>query len=377
MKVLSVIETLGLGGAERVLVSTLVELRSQGVDCEVAILFDIDDLANELETLGIKVHRLSLSHRWNIAQGFFRLNRLIKSHAFDVIHAHLFFAYFYTGLVGKLNPKIKTVTTFHNLGYTTYPAKTCFKKIRKKIDSFVVNALIDNKVGVSNMVRNHYADHLSIPKVDVIFNAFPLAVINKFIDAEDGDVLKRYVDASLFDFYSITPGRLVREKGHVYLIESLEKLSKKLPNIFHFIVGSGPLEKEIRATLKRKNLVNVKLIKGLPQKDLFALILACDLVVVPSISEGFPMVVGEAMCLGKPVIATKISGIVDMIEDGCDEGVLVPPHDVDSLTNAIEELYSNENYRLIIAQNSRKKIAKFDIKIITKEWIEYYERMLS
>jgi len=66
MKILSVIESLGIGGAERILVNTLPELQKLGLDCEVVTLFERNDLAEELEEHGIKVHRLNLSYKWNI-----------------------------------------------------------------------------------------------------------------------------------------------------------------------------------------------------------------------------------------------------------------------------------------------------------------------
>ena len=167
MRVLSVIETLGNGGAERVLVNTLPELQRLGIECEVAILFDRDDLADELEAKGVKVHRLDLRYRWNVIEGIFKLMVLVKENNYDIIHAHLFFAYFYSGLVKLFNTKVKTVTTFHNLGYDTYPANTMIKKLRKKLDACVVNCLIDHKVAVSSAVKEHYSRHLNIP--DVLF----------------------------------------------------------------------------------------------------------------------------------------------------------------------------------------------------------------
>ena len=94
IKVLSVIDTLGSGGAERVLVNTLLELSKMGIECEVVILFSKDDLANELKGHGIKVHKLFLSNKWNIFEGMYKLNILVKSSNFDIVHAHLFFLLF-------------------------------------------------------------------------------------------------------------------------------------------------------------------------------------------------------------------------------------------------------------------------------------------
>lgn len=376
MKILFVIETLGNGGAERVLVNTIPELRKFDIECEVAMLFERDDLAEELESKGIKVYRLHLSYKWNIIEGIFKFNTLLKDNNYDIIHAHLFFAYFYTGLVKLLYPKIRTVTTFHNLAYNTYPANTLIKKLRKKLDAFVVDRLIDKKVAVSNAVREHYSKHLNIPKVDPIFNSFPLGAIESGLDVERVEVLKKYTDVEKYDIFSITPGRLVKEKGHHYILEAMESVNTKDINLCHFIVGAGPLEEEIRREIREKELSNVILIAGLQQKDLFRLIRVSDYIVIPSISEGFPMVVGECMALGKPIVATEISGVVDMITNE-KEGLLVPSKDSKALTLAIERLYTDTVLRNVLATNAKEKIKQFDTTIIAKQWKAYYEEMLN
>lgn len=376
IKLLTIIETLGKGGAERVLVNTLPKLQTLGIDCEVAILFKRDDLASELEDKGIKVHCLHLSYKWNVLEGISKLNKLLKNNHYDIIHAHLFFAHFYTGLVKLFHPKIKTLTTFHNLGYNTYPANTLVKRLRKKLDAFVVNRLIDKKVAVSNAVKNHFEKHLNIPKVDLIFNSFPLDVIDVSLDVEYNEVLKKYVEVSLYDSFSITPGRLVKEKGHHYLLEAIKSVNKQNINLCHFIVGAGPIEEELKREIEEKKLSNLILISGLQQKELFDLIRACDFVVIPSISEGFGMVVGEAMALGKPIIATKIDGIMDLVENG-KEGLLVPSKDSKALAEAIEKLYKDKVLQVSLAKNAKEKIKQFDTKIIAKQWKAYYEEMLN
>ena len=375
MKILSIIETLGKGGAERVLVNTLPELQKLGIDCEVAILFEREDLAEELEAYGIKVHRLNLSYKWNVIEGIFKLNRLMRDNHYDIIHAHLFFAYFYASLMKLFHSKIKTVTTFHNLAYNTYPANTLMKKLRKKLDALVVTQLIDKKVAVSHAVREHYSQHLNIDHVDLIFNSFPLDVMDATLHKGRTEVLKKYADVALFDTFSITPGRLVKEKGHGTLLEAMESVNKQGMKLCHFIVGSGPLEEEINRGIEEKKLLNVILIPGLVQNELFELIKACDFTIIPSISEGFGMVVGEVMALGSPLVATEVDGILEMVTDE-KEGLLVPSRDSHALVEAIERLYKDKALRNLLAMNAKEKIKKFDTKRIAKQWKAYYEGMM-
>src|SRR5690606_32428937 len=140
------------------------------VKCEVAMLFHQDNLAGELQEMGVKVHKLNISNRWNVVGVVLKLNKLVKKGEYDVIHAHIFFAHFYTGLLKLVNRKFKSVVTFHNLGYNTYPAITLWKRFRKKLDRIVVNKLIDYRVGVSSAVQEHYRDHLKLKQIDRVFN---------------------------------------------------------------------------------------------------------------------------------------------------------------------------------------------------------------
>lgn len=364
IKLLTVIETLGKGGAERVLVNTLPELQKLGIVCEVAILFKEDDLADELKSLGVKVHKLDLSHKWNIFEARKKIIILQKHYAYDIVHAHLFFAHFHTALSFLFNKKIKKVVTFHNLGFNEYPANTILKKIRKKIEEFCVKQF-DKKTAVSSDVKEHYALHLNIKNIDVIYNSFPIKNIEKFkVNLKETNDI----------FHVLTPGRLVPKKGHKYLIEAIYLLNKRGLEIDFLIVGSGPLEKSIKESIQ--NIKNITHIHAIPHSDLMQLYNKMDLIVIPSVHEAFGLVVGEAMIMGKAIVATKVDGIIEMIENE-KEGLLVAPRNAKALAEAIERLYSDKTLRQSLANNAQEKIRQFDTTIIAKQWKTYYEEMLN
>jgi glycosyltransferase involved in cell wall biosynthesis len=367
IKLLTLIETLGKGGAERVLVNTLPELQKLGINCEVAILFKEDDLVKELEDKGIKVHKLNLSYKWNIFEGIYKVYKLTKSNHYNIVHAHLFFAYFYTGLTKIIYPKIKIVTTFHNLGFDEYPANTFIKKIRKRIDCLIIK-LFNKTSAVSTAVKKHYRKHCNLNTIDIIFNSFP---INEFQINKNSNVLNQYIEISNNDFIILTPGRFVEKKGHKYLIEAIKILNKKYSNLTFLFVGKGPLENFI----KEISLPNIKVIPEMEHKELMNLYKDVDLIVIPSIYEAFGLVVGEAMIMEKGIVATNVDGILEMIEDK-KEGLLVPPKDPQALADAIEKLYKNKELKENLAKNAKEKIKQFDTEIIAQQWKKYYEDML-
>ncbi len=377
MRLLSVIETLSRGGAEQALINNLAELQKSGVECSVATLFQGDALAEQLKNLGIEVHFLNLSSKWRVFEGAYKLTKLVSKNKYDIIHAHLYFSCLYTGIAGLFHRNIPTLTTFHNLGYTTFPANTVKKKIKKKTGAFVTSKLIDRRVAVSQAVKEHYSYHFSQKEIDIVPNSFPLESIRTRLNLSRPEILRRYLsDSNRYKYFSITPGRLVREKGHMILIEALQLLNKSKSELCHIIVGSGPLADQIRESIQTKSLANVFLVSGIKQQELFELISACDLVVVPSISEGFGMVVGEAMALEKPVIATKVGGILDLVEDQ-KEAILVPASDSRALANAIEKLCLDKSLRSELTKNASQKIKQFDVSQVAKQWIAYYQLMLK
>ncbi|MBL4772682.1 MAG: glycosyltransferase family 4 protein [Alcanivoracaceae bacterium] len=372
MKLLSVIETLSRGGAERILVNTLPELKKLGIDCEVAIIFDRDDLATELEEKGIKVHKLHLSYKWNIFEGVFKLNKLIKNNNYNIVHAHLFFAYFYTGLVKIFRPKIKTITTFHNMGFDEYPANTWIKKVRKKLDRFVAVKLTNNRTAVSNAVKFHYKKNFQTDNIDVIFNSFPIADFTKYHNNESNQIIDKIIHNSSNKFVVLTPGRYVEKKGHKYLIEAITILNKKYTNFIFIFVGKGPLEK----SLKNMASVNIKFISEMPHEELMKLYREVDLIVIPSVYEAFGLVIGEAMIMEKGLVSTQVNGILELVTHQ-KEGLLALPRDSNSLAQNIEKLYLDKDLRNTLSSNAKKKIQQFDTKLIAIQWEAYYKEMLN
>jgi glycosyltransferase involved in cell wall biosynthesis len=361
IKVLSIIETLGRGGAERMLLNTLPKLQEEGILCEVVILFQQDDLAEELEANSMKVHRLNLSYKWNILEGVYKLFKLVKKEKYHIIHAHLFFAYFYTALVKVFHRESKTVVTLHNLAYKAYPANTLQKKIRKKIDCFVLKAF-DSKVAVSDAVKKHFKKHCNVQS-KVIYNALPIKEFSLYKTDRKNKSNK---------FRVLTAGRFVDTKGHSYLLEAIKILNQDYLNFEFLFVGRGGLE----ARLKKEAPSNVVFISELTHSELMNLYNEVDIVVVPSVAEAFGLVVCEAMVMEKPIVTTKVDGIVEIVNHN-KEALLVPPKDALSLANNIEILYLNKALQKELVYHASQRVKEFDIDVIIDQWKALYVQLLE
>ncbi len=373
MKILNIIESLAqLGGAQQALVNLLPALRAHGLECEVAVLWPPYTLAADLEKNGIKVHLLDIPHRWAAIKGTIKLAELLKKRNFDIIHAHLFFAEFYTALTYPIVPSPRRVISFHNLAYNTHPTDTIWKKFRKQMQSFLLRYGTDSQIGVSNAVAEHYSAHLNLPNVKVIHNAFP--ILN--LPDEQEKVRSRYAIAPN-EFVMIMPGRLSPEKNHNILLQALTILKQRNLRPRLLIVGDGPLRDSIHNKIVQEQLVEqVILHKTIPHEELISLVHAIDISVITSTSEGFPLAPAEAMALAKPVIATNVGGVTDLIEDGV-SGLLVPSGDAVSLADKIAQLMTNPKLGEQFGQAGRKKIETcFSVDVIANKYVDFYTNLI-
>jgi len=175
-------------------------------------------------------------------------------------------------------------------------------------------------------------------------------------------------------------GRLVREKGLQYLIEALRIIVKEEehPETKLVIAGDGPLLPKIQESVRKCDLAtNITLMDRVPHREMPALMNKASIHVLPSLKEGMPYVLLEAMACGKPVIGSNISGIKDIITHG-KNGILVPPRDPEALANAILTLLGDRNLRRTIGQNARELMTRrYSWDTITARVEKVYEETLA
>ena len=134
-------------------------------------------------------------------------------------------------------------------------------------------------------------------------------------------------------------GRLDVRKGLVELIEAMAQLRQTRPAARYYLIGDGPDKPILLSAIARHNLAaQVTLIPSCPTQGVAQWMAAADLVTLPSYREGCPNVVLEALAAGRPVVATNVGGIPELMDDTC--GRLIPPHDATALAHALDEVLS-------------------------------------
>ncbi len=337
----------GLGGVERHVQALMKYLRRKNID--------VDILAGEINVPIIKIYRLA-NPSFMISSTIVSIMRRICSRKeFDIIHAHHIFA-------------IPAATTMRaeKLILTLHGTWSEYIKILHKVPTSLVRMVenfalkcADELTAVSKVVAERYRQYYGI-NVRYIPNA---------IDSEkiptDG---KR-----LFDNQIIYAGRLSPEKG----IHTLLKAARNLPKDVNLvIVGAGPLEHLVKSFSKRER--NVHFLGYLEShNDVLKLIRGSDIFVLPSIKEGLPTVLLEAMYMRTAIIASRIPEISAIIKDG-DNGLLFKPLSHKELLDRIIILMEDENLRKKIVQNAyRVCIERFTWEKVIDKYLQLYSEITS
>lgn len=177
-----------------------------------------------------------------------------------------------------------------------------------------------------------------------------------------------------------TIARLLGTKGLTYLLEALAEVRKKHPRVEARIYGDGPLRDDLLTHAQTLGLDGESILVGpFASREQLARIMAeTDVFVMPSILEGQPVSLVEAMSYGKPIIATTVGGIPELITDG-ENGLLCPPHDPVSLAEKIATLVENPSLRAALGNSARKSYEQgsFQPSVVCENFLSVYDRVLA
>ncbi|MFN2334843.1 MAG: glycosyltransferase family 4 protein [Wenzhouxiangellaceae bacterium] len=330
------IETLGTGGAERMLCTLASGQVRSGDDVTVAVLRPPLDLACELEASGVGVVVLPRHHKWSLLYGAGRIAALAAQSGAEVVHAHLYFAAIQVGLGRMLRwiPAL-SVVTFHNLAYRTGAnrrgARLC---LRQMLARLIYRFGIDQYIAVSHAVARHYSRRLGLSGIHVVHNAVDLGVFSGPDRVAPSDASTRCPNLLL-------PGRLVHEKGHADLLDAILLLRNRGRCLNVVLAGGGPLRAVLERRIDEAGLRDsVRITGSIAHAELVTEMARADIVVVPSRFEGFGLTALEALALARPVVASRAGGLPEVVEHER-SGLLFEPGDASGLADAIERLLDN------------------------------------
>ncbi|WP_458403014.1 glycosyltransferase family 4 protein [Methanobrevibacter sp.] len=274
------------------------------------------------------------------------LENLLKTEDIDIIHGHYLFPAGAAAVEVGNEHGIKTYVTAHGSDMFELYKKQAY--MRSTIKNVLKKA--DHVFAVSNALRHEIiatgVDGIS-EKTSLCWNSVD---VYKFVPNADYSFKREnnLTDKPIVLFV----GNLIKRKNVESLLEA-----KKIANSDYYlvIVGDGPLFKKLKKKVEDENIRDVVFTGS--RRDIEKIIPSCDLLVLPSYSESFGLVLIEALACGKPVVGSNVGGITEIITS--DVGFLVNPNKVSSIAEKIDNLVNDEHLRLTLSQNARPRAMKF------------------
>ena len=315
-----------------------------------------------------------------------KISWLIKNGGLDIIH--------YTNdyFEPSIPPEAKDIPLILTVHHPIHTENRIFKKkygwslyyikyllLRKVPYLKMVNRIIcekaDSIITVSKCTASEIIDNrVQQEKVTVIPNAVDIKRFNPDVDSRAMKERIGLISGKIILFV----GRLDHNKGIIYLLDAFEKLAEKSIEISLLIAGKGPLEPVIRSFIKKHNLEGkVRLLGKVTDQDLPALYNISDIVVLPSLIEGFGIVLLEAMASGKPCITTKACGTEEVVVEN-ETGVIVPIMDNMALARALQTLIADRERMSRYGEAGLKRIKdEFTWERVARKTEEVYYKAID
>ncbi len=350
MKILHIITSLQIGGAEKLMVDLLPKLRNLGNEVEL-LLFDgtHTPFYDELECVGIKIHNISIGGNVYNPLNIFRLIKYIKR--FDIIHTHNTACQYYVPLAKILsNAKCKLITTEHSTNNRRRDIK-----FFKYLDKFVYHkysCIISISEKTSTSLKNFIGRGNNIITIE---NGIDLTKYNK---------LPSISLASSNKVITMIAGfRAAKDQ------DTLIKAISLLPNEYNlWLVGNGE-RREILINLATKLKISERVNFLGIRNDIPQILEQSHIVVLSSHWEGFGLSIVEGMSSKRPVLASDVDGLREIVKG---YGILFPHQDYKALANEIKAICENKDKYNQVAIACKKRAMQFDINITAIKYNKVY-----
>ena len=353
-RVLQLIDTLALGGAERVAVNIANALSQRGAKSFLCATRDGGPLEKELND-GVLLLRLDRKSTFDIS-AIFRLRSFISDNQISIIHAHSS-SLFIAVIMKILSPGVKLIWHDHN--GNPDERNSFFYKLAAR---FVSQAICVNQKLVAWMTE---ALGIQSTKIRYIPNfAAPLEGVQEELELPGAKGLR-----------VVSVANIRWQKGHKDLVAAFDFVATRFPEAHLILVGDNPdreLLDEVCALITRKGLEEKISILG-RREDVGAILSQCDIGVISSLSEGLPLALLEYGFAGLAVVSTHVGQCREVLADG-EMGRVVPRGDAEKLGEAIAELLEDSNLREELGRKLRDHVQKiYSEDAFMKALSELYE----
>ena len=364
LKVLHLITGLSSGGVENMLYKVVTRYDRERFKPVVCCIKSGGAVAESLKAEGIGVIMMNRMRGHGFDwRAVLEIQRMLKQVSVDVLRTHQYHANLYGRIAGRLAGVPVIIPSFHNL----YRSPDKPKMHRRLINRFLAS-WSDRLVAVSDAVADDIVryDGIRRERIRVIHNGIVIEDFRPSIKkAKAREVFglpeKRWIVGSV--------GRLTPQKGHEFMIKAV----KGLKEVALAIAGDGPLRRRLKEVAHKEG-VECYLLGTLDQKKIPLFLKALDIFCFPSLWEGMPSALLEAMASGLPVIATRISSNMEIVGNA---GILVDTRAPEEIRDSIERLMGSEEMRKNYAEQASKEAERFSIENTVREYENLYLEVLK
>jgi glycosyltransferase involved in cell wall biosynthesis len=367
IKVLHLIDSGGLYGAEIMLLNLVEEQMKAGLEPMILSAGTPGDgekaLEVEAKKRGLPVMPFRMKAGLNLLKGL-EVIRYAKNNSYDILHSHGYKFNILLGLIPKVINTISTVTTVHGYVHVNKFSKMWVYQLLdrmflKKIDAVVlVSKDIENKIKLRKSI--------------VINNGINITQPERPIENVIDDDLSILIANS--DFVIGSFGRLTSEKGFEFLIKAYEKVVAVSPKTLLIIWGEGYLRENLEKRVEDIGLASKIIFPGFTG-EVNHFLGKINVLALPSLTEGLPIILLEAVRSKTPVVATNVGSIPEVLDNGkC--GTLVSPKNVDELANALIGHYATKgecHQSTILAYERFEEY--YSSKIMSNKYQDVYEKL--
>lgn len=358
----------GISGSEKHLLILLGGLVSRGYNVTFVILEEatrpVGHYADMLEAKGVRTARLRVNG--DLDPGLIlRLYRELRRGRYDLVHTHLIHADLYGSVAAKLAGVPLVVSTRHNddrfrehpffvlLNHLVAPLYRRVIVISQALGSYTARL---EGVDPARIVPIYYGLPFSEPPG-------PCGIRREFGLPDDAPIIG-------------VVGRLTEQKGHRTLLQTFARLCGGYPDARLFVVGDGELRPALQALAQELDVAGRVIFTGY-RDDAAGLMADFDLLAVPSLWEGFGLVLLEAMNAARPVVASRVSAIPEIVSDG-ETGLLVPPGDAEALASALRRLLDDPALAAEMGRRGRERLhTRFGVERMVDETERVYLDLLE
>lgn len=334
------------------------------------ILFNEGKLADELRKLPISLTVIPEKNHSPITIAY-RLAKKFRQVRPDIVHTHKYKDSILGSIVARCLRIPYVVRVVHGMPEPFKGLKNLKMASYTLADRLVTRWLVDKVVAVSSDIERLLSQIYGADRIVCIHNGIDLEAVHVTTQR----AMKR--NEWQIDDEAVligTVGRLVPVKGHAILLEALRILGNSNPNVKLLLIGDGPLRVLLEAEVKQLGLEQAVIFTG-HQKQSYDFINMMDIFVLPSLHEGIPMVLLEALALKRAVIASRVGGIPEVVSHGV-SGMLVSPGNAAELATGIRELVQDRAKAEEFGVAGRRQVEQeFDASLMANRTAAMYHSL--